>query len=110
MNVHQWEIWKSKPVAFQKDHWFVVISNQERLNNPKYTQINGLACFTLRGDPLKSDVRLNHADGFAGPTVCQCDLIYFLDKSPSTPLSGQLPGNDSNSLRRDLKKFFACNN
>jgi hypothetical protein len=37
-----------------------------------------LACFTLRGTPLQTDVRLNRADGFDAPTVCPCDLLLFL--------------------------------
>jgi len=87
MKIRQWEIWKTKPEGFASEHWFVVISGQERLDSQRHHQINGLACFTLRGNPLLSDVRLNGADGFPAPTVCQCDLVYFLDKSK---LSGRL--------------------
>jgi hypothetical protein len=50
------------------------------MDSPKRTQVNGLACFTLRGAPFPTDVRLNSADGFAAPTVCVCDLVYLLDK------------------------------
>jgi hypothetical protein len=78
--IHQWEIWKAKVPGFQTDHWFVLVSGQERMANPKRTQINGLACFTLRGDPLLTDVRLDSAEGFTAPTVCVCDLVYLLDK------------------------------
>jgi hypothetical protein len=80
MKLRQWEVWKTKPAGFEKEHWFVLISGQERLDAPKYHQINGLVCFTLRGAPLSTDVRLNSADGFQGPTVCQCDLSFLLDK------------------------------
>ena len=34
MNLHQWEIWKCRPPGFARDHWFVVSSGQERLDNP----------------------------------------------------------------------------
>ena len=87
MKIRQWEVWQAKPERFANDHWFVVISGQERLDSQRHNQINGLACFTLQGNPLLSDVRLNGADGFAAPTVCQCDLVYLLDKSK---LSGLL--------------------
>ena len=80
MKVRQWEIWKARPNGFQTDHWFVVISGQERLDSPKYHQLNGLACFTMPGQPLNTDVRLNSAEGFSAPTVCQCDLVYLLDR------------------------------
>lgn len=81
MKIRQWEVWKGRPPGFEKDHWFVVVSGQERLDSPHHSQANGLACFTLRGQPLRTDVRLNGADGFSVPTVCQCDLLYFLDKT-----------------------------
>ena len=81
MKIQQWEIWKGRPPGFEKDHWFVIVTGQERLNSPRHSQVNGLACFTLRSEPLKTDVRLNSADGFESATVCQCDLLYFLDKN-----------------------------
>jgi len=80
MRLHQWEIWKAKVPGFNQDHWFVLISGEERLDSPKVHQVNGLACFTLRGQPLSTDVRLSSADGFTASTVCQCDLVYLLDK------------------------------
>ena len=45
MKIRQWEIWKSRPPGFERDHWFVIVSGQERLDNPQHRQINGLACF-----------------------------------------------------------------
>ena len=81
MKIRQWDIWKAKPPGFERDHWFVVLSGQERLDSSRAGQINALACFTLRGELLPTDVRLNAADGFAAPTTCQCDLVWFLNKS-----------------------------
>ena len=81
MRIRQWEVWKCKPMGFEKDHWFIIISGQERLDSDRHPQVNGLACFTLRGQPQRVDVRLNGADGFQNPLVCQCDLPYLLDKS-----------------------------
>ena|SRR5256885_5600306 len=81
MNPHQWEIWKCRPPDFERDHWFVIVSGQERCAEPRQLMVNGLACFSLRGGPLKSEVRLNSADGFDGATVCQCDYLYSLPKA-----------------------------
>ena len=81
MKIRQWEVWKSRPPGFERDHWFVVFSGQERCDEPRQILVNGLACFSLRGALLKSEVMLNGADGFPNPTVCQCDLIYSLPKS-----------------------------
>ena len=81
MKVRQWEIWKCKPAGFEKDHWFVIVSGQERLDHPHALYVNALACYTLRGDVKSVDVRLNSADGFAAATVCQCDFMFILEKS-----------------------------
>jgi len=80
MKIHQWEVWKSRPPGFERDHWFVIISGQERCDEPRQLNVNGLACFTLRGPLLKSQVQLNSADGFAAPTALQCDYLYGLEK------------------------------
>jgi hypothetical protein len=61
MNIRQWEIWKSRPLGFAPGHWFVIFSEQERLEHPHRLQINGLACYKLQGDTKKTDVRLNGA-------------------------------------------------
>lgn len=80
MKLRQWEVWKAKPSGFEREHWFVIMSGPERCDEPRHLNINGLACFTLRGDLRKSEVRLNSADGFAMPTVCQCDFLYSTPK------------------------------
>ena len=79
MRIRQWDIWKSKPAGFEREHWFVILSAEERLDSNR-SAINGLACYTLRGKKNEFDVVLNGADGFDHPTVCQCDYVYLLDK------------------------------
>jgi hypothetical protein len=76
MILRQFEIWKAKPPGFEHAHWFVIISSNERCLNDRFKSLNGLACFTLRGEALKTDVRLNGADGFERPTICQCDYFF----------------------------------
>jgi hypothetical protein len=106
MSLGQWDIWKCRPAGFEKDHWFVIVSNQERLNSPSHQQINGLACFTLRGEPLRSDVRLDQADGFPGATVCQCDFIYFLNKSALHSSLGSVTWERQQLIKAKLKEVF----
>ncbi len=77
----QWEVWKARPPGFETDHWFILLSNQERLDNPRLAHANGLACYTLRGEARKTEVRLDSADGFERPTVCQCDFLFVLEKA-----------------------------
>ena len=100
MNLHQWEVWKAKPDGFEKDHWFVLLSGQERLNSPRVIQVNGLACYTLRGGLEGNDVRLNSADGFPAPTACQCDLVFLLDKRRLHSNLGMVMGRYRNRFGR----------
>jgi hypothetical protein len=104
MNLHQWEIWKCRPPGFARDHWFVLLSGQERLDHPHRLQINGLACYKLQGEPKKLDVRLNGADGFDGPTVCQCDFIFILDKSALQSCLGAVTWERQQAIKSKLKE------
>ena len=88
--IRQWEIWKARPIGMGKDHWFVILSGEDRLRSSNHSQVNGLACFTLRGPLSSTDVQLNSADGFEAPTACQCDLLYFIDKSKLHSRVGQV--------------------
>lgn len=106
MKIRQWDIWKARPAGFSSDHWFVVVSGQERLDSPRFHQINGLACFTLRGDPLSTDVRLNSADGFSAPTVCQCDLLWFLDKRKLISLLGAVSWERQQAIKSKIKEVL----
>jgi hypothetical protein len=106
MNIRQWAIYKARPPGFERDHWFVIISGQERLDSSRTNQINGLACFTLRGDPLKTDVRLNGADGFEHATVCQCDLVYFLEKSKIHSPLGIISWERQQQIKNKLKEVL----
>ena len=69
MKIRQWEVWKCKPEGFERDHWFVIVSNQERCNSERLLMVNGLACFSLRGEARGTEIRLNGADGFEAATV-----------------------------------------
>jgi hypothetical protein len=106
MTLRQWEIWKAKPIGFEKDHWFVIVSAQERLNHPNNLQVNGLACYTLRGELKSVDVRLNSADGFAGPTVCQCDFVFILEKSKLHSCLGSVSWERQQAIKAKLKEVL----
>ncbi len=106
MKIHQWEVWKCCPPGFQTEHWFVIISGQERCDEPRQLLVNGLACYTLRGNALKSDVRLNPADGFPVATVCQCDFIYGLEKSRLSGSLGFLSWERQQQIKSKLKEVL----
>jgi mRNA-degrading endonuclease toxin of MazEF toxin-antitoxin module len=103
--IRQWDIWKARPPGFERDHWFVILSPQERLDSGRQA-VNGLACFTLRGAPLKSDVRLNGADGFDHETVCQCDVIFLLQRAGLREKLGAVSWERQQQLKSRLKEVF----
>lgn len=105
MNVRQWEVWKCAPPGFAKAHWFVILSNNERGASHK-TQVNGLACFTLRGQPASVDVRLNGADGFSAPTVCACDFAFVLDKAALHSQLGSVSWERQQQIKAKLKEVL----
>ena len=106
MKIRQFEVWKCQPPGFSRDHWFVVVSGQERCDEPRQLMVNGLACFTLRGPPLKSEVRLNSADGFASPTVCQCDYFYSLEKARLHSSLGLVSWERQQAIKAKIKEVF----
>ena len=104
--MRQFEVWKCRPHGFERDHWFVIISGQERCNESRQAFVNGLACFTLRGNPLKSEVRLNGADGFESPSVCQCDYVYGLQKSSLHSPLGMVSWERQQQIKSRLKEVL----
>lgn len=104
--IRQFEIWKSRPPEFEQDHWFVIISNQERLDSPHRQQVNGLACYTLRGQAVQSDVLLNAADGFERATVCQCDFVFVLHKSKLHSCLGLVSWERQQAIKAKLKEVL----
>ena len=106
MKIHQWEIWKARPEGFNTDHWFVVISNQERCDSVRHRAINGLACYKLQGPLLKKDVQLNSADGFAGATACDCEFLHSLDKSKLHSSQGLVSWERQQQIKNKIKETF----
>lgn len=106
MKFRQWEVWKCRPEGFAREHWFVIVSGQERCDEPRHLLVNGLACWTLRGEPPRLSVRLNGADGFDVPTVCQCDFLYALPKSALHSSLGPVSWERQQQIKSKLKEVF----
>ena len=104
--LRQFEIWKAKPPGFEQSHWCVIISGAERCANDRFKSLNGLACFTLRGEALKTDVRLNGADGFERPTVCQCDYLFSLPKSSLQEKLGAVTFERQQQIKTKIKEVL----
>jgi hypothetical protein len=106
MKVRQWQIWKARPPGFEQDHWFVIVSGQERCDEPRQLVVNGLACWTLRGEARKTEVRLNGADGFVLATVCQCDFLYNIPKSALHSGLGLVSWERQQQIKSKLKEVL----
>lgn len=106
MKVRQWEVWKCRPPGFERDHWFVVFSAHELCDDPRELLVNGLACFSLRGNPDKVEVRLNSADGFEVATVCDCDFVYVLEKIKLHSALGLVSWERQQAIKAKLKEVF----
>ena len=106
MNCRQFDIWKCKPTGFEKAHWFVIISPNEICTDERELAVNGLACFSLRGNALKTDVRLNGADGFDHPTVCGCDFFYSLPKAGLHESIGPVTSERRTQIARLIREVF----
>jgi hypothetical protein len=109
MTPRQYEIWKAKPAGFERAHWFVIVSGAERCASEKVGAVNGLACFLLRGDPSKTDVRLNGADGFEHATVCQCDYFFPLAKSELKEKLGVVSYERQNAIKARIREILRLN-
>jgi mRNA-degrading endonuclease toxin of MazEF toxin-antitoxin module len=106
MKLRQWEIWRAKPAGFERAHWFVLISNQERLDSPRMLAVSALCCFTLRGAPDETDVRLNAADGLDVASVCQCDFVWVLQKRDLEENRGPVSWERQQQIKAKLKEVF----
>ena len=81
------------------------MTGQERLDSNRVA-VNGLACYTLRSHPEKTDVRLNGADGFSTPTVCTYDHLFFLDKNALIETLGPVSWERQQQIKSKLKEVF----
>ena len=106
MKIRQWEIWKARPADFRADHWFVVISGQERCDAQNLRMVNGLACFSLRGRLSVMDVQLDIADALPAPTACQCDYLYPLEKSRLHSLQGRVSWERQQQIKGKIKELL----
>jgi len=106
MKIRQFEVFKCRPAGFQADHWFVVLSAQERCDRVQSLQINALACFTLRGQPSGTDVVLDSADGFQAPTVVGCEFAHVLDKGKLHSSLGLVSWERQQQIKSKIKQLL----
>ena len=83
-----WEIW-TFDFTDEDSHPAVILSNQDRIDNPQIERVNVLLCTTLRGAGAKdrasrlkkTEALLDHADGLDWLTIVKCDALHFVKKN-----------------------------
>ena len=106
MRIRQFEVWKCQPPSFERAHWFVIVSGAELCATERRLMVNGLVCFSLRGEMSKTDVRLNGADGFDAATICQCDFVYALPKARLSEGRGTVSWERQQQIKAKLKEIW----
>jgi hypothetical protein len=89
------------------DHPAVIISNEERCQNPDLEYVNALICTSakLNRGPKKNEIILDESDGLDWKTSVRCDVIYLLEKSRFREMRGEVT-----QLRRKVitRKVVEC--
>src|SRR5438552_2831397 len=83
-----WQIW-TFDFTEEEAHPAIIISNQDRIDNPDVERVNVLLCTTLRGSGAKeranrvkkTEALLDRADGLDWKTVVKCDALHFVKKN-----------------------------
>ena len=92
-----WEIW-TFDFTEEETHPAIVISNQDRIDNPGVDRVNVLLCTTLRGTAAKeratrlkkTEALLDRAHGLDWQTIVKCDALHFVKKSGLRQRRGQV--------------------
>jgi hypothetical protein len=101
--------WDIYLYAFEEEgaHPAVIISNQERCENPDLDYVNALLCTSakLNRGPKKNEVILDESDGLDWKTAVRCDVVYLLSKSGFSESRGVVT-----PLRRTIvtRKIIEC--
>jgi mRNA-degrading endonuclease toxin of MazEF toxin-antitoxin module len=101
--------WDIYLYAFNEEgaHPAIIISNEERCQNPDLDHVNALICTSakLNRGPKKNEVVLDESDGLDWKTAARCDVIYLLEKARFEEMRGSVT-----PLRRKAitRKIIEC--
>ena len=99
----QWEIIMF-PFAKEHRHPAVIISNDERCQNPDLDSVNALLCTSVRvtRQPLLTEAVLDESDGLDWKTLVRCDLIHLLPKTQFQEIKGAVSEPRRRQIGRKL--------
>ncbi len=89
--MQQWDICLF-PFTDGGPHPAVILSSDERCDNPDLAHVNALFCTSVRvARPLKkNEAMLDTADGLDWETAVRCDIIHLLPKASFGPARGRV--------------------
>jgi mRNA-degrading endonuclease toxin of MazEF toxin-antitoxin module len=108
-NMTPWDIFLYPYPNPAQPHPVVIISNEVICSHPVLTQVNALACQTVRPitRPKKlNEVYLNSADGLELKTLVKCDFVLQVDKSLLLAPKGRVSPARISEIRRKLQEHF----
>ena len=103
--MRQWDIYVCQ-FGVEQPHPAVVVSSDQRCENPDLKQVNVLICTTVRLNrgPKPHEFILDEADGLDWRTAVRCDLIYSVEKWALRERRGQVNPQRRVALARHI--FF----
>ena len=103
----QWEI-HLFPFTEEGSHPAVILSNDERCENPAITHVNALLCTSLRAarPAKKNEVILNGSDGLDWQTAVRCDVIHLLRKDLFLSRKGEVTRERRKAVSRKMAECF----
>lgn len=105
--MRQWEIIMF-PFGEEGAHPAVILSNDERCQNPDINRVNALLCTSARVNrgPKTTEEVLDEADGLDWKTLVRCDLIHLLPKENFRDSRGSVSDARRRAIGRKLVEVF----
>ena len=99
----QWEILLF-PFGEEGAHPAVILSNDERCQNPDLKRVNALLCTSAKvnREPKSTEVVLDQADGLDWRTMVRCDAVHFLPKDQFQNARGVVSPGRRREIARKL--------
>ncbi len=105
--MNQWEIYLYR-FNTEGPHPAVILSNQERCENPDIVYVNVLICTSakLNRGPKKNEVILDENDGLDWKTAVRCDLLYLLPKNEFSQKRGSVTPRRRTEISKKIVETF----
>jgi mRNA-degrading endonuclease toxin of MazEF toxin-antitoxin module len=104
--VNQWETYQWQ--FPHGDHPCVLISPQDRCNNPNIHTVNVIGCSSHRAgrEALAAEVLLDESDGMDWPTLARCDVMYLAEKSELKRRRGKVTAERRRAIGARVIRLF----